>query len=54
MDRNWTNSVISRLPIAMAGIVHVNGNNGRTLSIFKNLITLHNCEMPFLPSPGRI
>jgi len=54
MDRNWTNSVISRLPIAMAGIVHVNGANGRRLSIFKNLITINHCEMPFLPSPGRI
>lgn len=53
MDHNWTNSVISRLPIAMAGIVHVNGTNGRTLSIFKNPITLNNCEMPFLPSPRR-
>ncbi|WP_195724218.1 hypothetical protein [Paenibacillus monticola] len=54
MDHNWTNSVISRLPIAMAGIVHVNGVNGRNLSIFKNPIILNNCEMPFLPSPRRI
>ncbi|NUU60608.1 hypothetical protein [Paenibacillus agri] len=54
MDRNWTNSVISRLPLAMAGIVNENVNNGRSLSIFKNSITLHNCEMPFLPSPERI
>ncbi|WP_339316832.1 hypothetical protein [Paenibacillus sp. FSL R10-2734] len=54
MDHNWTNSVISRLPIALAGIAHVNGDNGRSLSNFMNLITLHKCEMPFLPSPGRI
>lgn len=54
MDRNWTNSVISRLPIAMAGIVHVNGHLGRSLSISMNSITLHNCEMPFLPTPRRI
>ncbi|MEK5235498.1 hypothetical protein NST99_07340 [Paenibacillus sp. FSL L8-0470] len=54
MDRNWTNSVISRLPIAMAGIVHVNADNGRSLSIYKNLITLHNCEMPFLPTLQRV
>lgn len=51
MDRNGTNSVMSRLPMAMAGIVHENADNGRSLSIFKNSITLHNCEMPFLPSP---
>lgn len=54
MDHNWTNSVMSRLPKAIAGIAHVNGDNGRSLSICMNLITLHNCEMPFLPSPGRI
>ncbi|GGF81562.1 hypothetical protein GCM10010912_28310 [Paenibacillus albidus] len=50
MDHNWTNSVISRLPIATAGIVHAYGDNGRSLSISMNLITLHNCEMSFLPS----
>ncbi len=49
MDRNWTNSVISRLPIAMAGIVHVNVQGGRSLSIYKNLITQNHCEMPFQP-----
>ncbi|MNE76673.1 hypothetical protein D3C80_1729220 [compost metagenome] len=49
MDHKWTNSVISRLPIAMAGIVHVNADNGRSLSIYKNSITLNHCEMPFQP-----
>lgn len=53
MDRNWTNNVISRLPIAMAGIVHVNAQSGRSLSIYKNLIILHHCEMPFLPTLQR-
>ncbi|SET92376.1 hypothetical protein SAMN03159358_2710 [Paenibacillus sp. NFR01] len=51
MDRNVTNSVMSRLPIAMAGIVHANVRKGRSLSIYMNSITLLHCEMPFLPSP---
>jgi len=54
MDHNVTNSVISRLVVIIAGIVHANGVNGRSLSIYKNSITLQHCEMPFLPSPGVI
>jgi hypothetical protein len=41
MDRNRTNSVSSRLIVIMAGIVHANGVNGRSLSIYKNSITQH-------------
>lgn len=50
MDHNRTNSVSSRLINIMAGIVHVNAHNGRSLSIYKNLITLPHCEMPFSPA----
>lgn len=50
MDRNVTNSVISRLPIAMAGIVHAYRNNGRSLSICMNSITRSQSEMPILSS----
>ncbi|WP_342760306.1 RAxF-45 family protein [Paenibacillus sp. PK3_47] len=53
MDHNVTNSVNSRLINIMSGIVHVFADNGRSLSIYKNLITLHNCEMPFLPTLQR-
>ncbi|MDF9843524.1 hypothetical protein M2105_005023 [Paenibacillus sp. PastF-1] len=49
MDHNVTNSVNSRLITIMSGIVHVNANNGRSLSIYKNSITLQHCEMPFQP-----
>lgn len=55
MDRNVTNSVMSRLPKAVAGIAHVYANNGRSLSvgIHMNSITLQTCEMPFLPASLR-
>lgn len=53
MDHNVTNSVNSRLITIMSGIVHANADNGRSLSISMNLITLHNCEMPFLPTLQR-
>ncbi|WP_379132784.1 hypothetical protein [Paenibacillus sp. sgz500958] len=53
MDHNVTNRIGSRLINIMAGIVHANGVDGRSLSIYKNPITTHNCEMPFLPSLKR-
>lgn len=54
MDHNRTNSVSSRLINIMAGIVHVNALDGRSLSIYTNLITLQHCEMPFSPTLQRI
>ncbi|WP_178382365.1 hypothetical protein [Paenibacillus sp. P3E] len=54
MDHNQTNGVISRLDYIMAGIVHVKADNGRSLSIYKNSITLQHCEMPFLPTLQRM
>ncbi|CQR53927.1 MULTISPECIES: hypothetical protein [Paenibacillus sonchi group] len=53
MDHNRTNSVSSRLINIMAGIVHVIADNGRSLSIYMNSITLQHCEMPFLPALQR-
>ncbi|WP_155990341.1 hypothetical protein [Paenibacillus graminis] len=53
MDHNRTNSVSSRLINIMAGIVHVIADNGRSLSINMNSITLQHCEMPFLPALQR-
>lgn len=54
MNHGLFNNVITRLPIAMAGIVHANGVNGRSLPIFMNFILPDPCEMPFLPLPRRI
>ncbi|MFD2411585.1 hypothetical protein [Paenibacillus rhizoplanae] len=54
MDHNRTNSVSSRLINIMAGIVHVKSDNGRSLSIYTNLITLQHCEMPFSPTLQRM
>ncbi|MBP2113110.1 hypothetical protein J2Z70_003269 [Paenibacillus silagei] len=54
MDHNRTNSVSSRLINIMAGVIHANLDNGRSLSIYMNLITLQHCEMPFSPTLQRI
>lgn len=54
MDRNVTNSVSSRLINIMSGIIHVNADNGRSLSIYMNSITLQHCEMPFSPTLQRM
>lgn len=54
MDHNRTNSVSSRLINIMAGIVHAKSDNGRSLSIYTNSITLQHCEMPFSPTLLRL
>ncbi|WP_169744545.1 hypothetical protein [Paenibacillus stellifer] len=54
MNHTGLGNMVGRLPIAMAGIVHAYGNNGRGLSFYANIITPAYCEMSFLPSSRRI
>ncbi|MBY9080833.1 hypothetical protein KIH86_13155 [Paenibacillus sp. HN-1] len=53
MNHAGLGNMVSRLPIAMAGIVHAFGDNGRGLSLYANFITPAYCEMSFLPSCRR-
>ncbi|MDT3425920.1 hypothetical protein J2Z22_001440 [Paenibacillus forsythiae] len=50
MNYENLDSMVGRLPIAMAGIVHAFGVNGRGLSFFAKIITPDCPEMSFLPS----
>lgn len=38
MNRDFVNNRISQLPLAMAGIVHAFGHNGRGLSILDHTV----------------
>lgn len=38
MNLELVNNRVSQLPIAMAGIVHVFGKDGRSLSIFEHTV----------------
>ncbi|MFD1775622.1 hypothetical protein [Paenibacillus rhizophilus] len=50
MNYEGLGNMVSRLPIATAGIVHASGVNGRSLSFFAKIITPDHPEMSFLPS----
>ncbi|NJJ39669.1 RAxF-45 family protein [Paenibacillus apii] len=50
MNYEGLGSMVSRLPIAAAGIVHAFGDNGRSLPFFANIIAPAYPEMSFLPS----
>ena len=39
MNREFVNGQVSRLPVAMAGIVHGFNQDGRSLSIFNHTIS---------------
>ena len=47
MNREFVNNQVSRLPLAMAGIVHGVGEDGRGLSIFGH--TISQLSRRFLP-----
>jgi hypothetical protein len=47
MNREFVNNQVSRLPIAMAGIVHGLRNDGRSLSITNH--TISQLEKRLLP-----
>ncbi|MFD1268167.1 RAxF-45 family protein [Paenibacillus motobuensis] len=49
MDRKFAWNRVSLLPMAVFGIVHEAFRNGIRLSIFRNSISITNCEMPLLP-----
>lgn len=53
MNHSSLGNIVSRLPMAMAGIVHVFGVNGRGLPFFAKFITPAHPEMSFLPSFSR-
>ncbi|WP_191089526.1 MULTISPECIES: hypothetical protein [Paenibacillus] len=50
MNHSGLGSIVGRLPMATAGIVHAFGQDGRSLSFSANLIANAHCEMSFLPS----
>lgn len=49
MDRKFAWNRVSLLPMAVFGIVHESFHYGIGLSIFRNSISITNCEMPLLP-----
>ncbi|MFC5403482.1 hypothetical protein [Cohnella soli] len=49
MNREFVNDQVSRLPIAMAGIVHAKREDGRSLSFYSNAHTISRLAKRLLP-----
>ncbi|MFC5470106.1 hypothetical protein ACFPPD_15465 [Cohnella suwonensis] len=49
MNRESVNNQVSRLPMAMAGIVHARREDGRSLSVYRNAYTISRLEKRLLP-----